>query len=320
MAIQFRKATKEQSRLRLSIAGPAGSGKTYSALKIATEMSALTGGKIAVIDTERGSASKYSDIFAFDVLELDDFHPESYVEAIKAAEKAGYDILILDSTTHEWNGKNGILELHEAAIQRQRVKNSFTAWADVTPLHNKFIDAILQCKCHVIASVRSKTDYVQDKDQNGRTEVRKVGMAAIRRDSDDYEYDIAIELDLNHNAVISKTRCAALDGKVFKKPGRELAEILVAWLSDGAEPAPATPEPVKQPKPQPEPKAPARTAYDEAVDSIIDDMKKVYLSGGNRNETEWEIYRKGLLKKTPDELETMLGNWQRAAEEKAKAA
>src|SRR5262245_61108076 len=178
MAIQFHKATKKQSRLRLAIAGPAGSGKTFTALQVASEM----GGKIAVIDTERGSASKYSDRFEFDVIELDDFHPDNYVEAIHAAERAGYDILIIDSTTHEWNGKNGILELHEAAIQRQRTKNSYTAWADVTPLHNKFIDAILQCKCHVIASVRSKVDYVQEKNERGQTEVKKVGMASIRRE------------------------------------------------------------------------------------------------------------------------------------------
>lgn len=234
MALTFKKATKTQSKLRLSIAGPAGAGKTFTALKLATEM----GGKIAVIDTERGSASKYSDMFEFDVLELDDFHPEKYIEAMQAAEKAGYEILIIDSTTHEWNGKNGILELHEAAIQRQRTKNSYTAWADVTPLHTRFIDAILGSKCHIIASVRSKVEYVQDKNDRGQTEVRKVGMASIQREGMDYEYDIQIELSIEHVGVITKTRCAALDGKTFKKPGRELAEILVAWLSDGATPAP----------------------------------------------------------------------------------
>lgn len=236
MGLTFKKASKRQSKLRMSIAGPSGSGKTYSSLKIAMEM----GGKIAVIDTERGSAAKYSDIFDFDVIELEDFHPERYIEAIQAAEKGGYDVLIIDSTTHEWNGKNGILELHEAAVQRQRTKNSYAAWAEVTPLHNAFINAILQCKCHVIASVRSKTDYVQEKNDRGYTEVKKVGMASIQREGMDYEYDIMMEMNIDHVGVITKTRCAALDGKAFKKPGREIAEILNAWLSDGAPAEPAT--------------------------------------------------------------------------------
>lgn len=236
MALTFKKAQKTQSKLRLSIAGPSGSGKTFTSLKVATEM----GGKIAFIDTERGSAAKYSDLFDFDVIELDDFHPERFIEAIQAAEKAGYDILIIDSTTHEWNGKNGILELHEAAVQRQRTKNSYTAWAEVTPLHTAFINAILQCRCHVIASVRSKTDYVQEKNDRGQTEIKKVGMASIQREGMDYEYDIMMEMNVDHTGIITKTRCAALDGKIFKKPGAELAAILSQWLNTGA-PAVTTP-------------------------------------------------------------------------------
>src|SRR5262245_29279631 len=157
MAFKFQKATKKLARLRLSIAGPSGSGKTYTALKVATEMNL---GKIAVIDTERGSASKYANKFNFDVLELTTFHPNSYIEAIQAAEKAGYNILIIDSTTHEWAGKGGCLELHDLAVKRQQTKNSYTAWADVSPLHQKFIDAIVGSSCHIIASVRSKTEYV----------------------------------------------------------------------------------------------------------------------------------------------------------------
>ncbi len=235
MALTFKKAQKQQSKLRMSIAGPSGSGKTFTALRIATEM----GGSIAVIDTEKGSAAKYSDQFTFDVLEMDDFHPDRYIEAIRAAERAGYDILIIDSTTHEWAGKNGILELHEAAVQKQRVKNTYTAWAEVTPLHNAFINAILQANCHVIATVRSKTDYVQEKNERGQTEIRKVGMASIQREGMDYEYDIMIEMDVNHTGVVTKTRCNELDGRTFRKPGAEIAEILTRWLSGGA---PATPK------------------------------------------------------------------------------
>ena len=234
---QIKKAAKTQSRLRLSIAGPSGSGKTYTALRLAS----VLGEKIGLIDTERGSASKYADQFDFDVIELDDFHPQNFIGAIKAFEKAGHDIIIIDSTTHEWNGTNGILELHEAAVAKQRTKNSYTAWAEVTPLHTDFIDSILQSRCHIIASVRSKTEYVQEKNDRGQTEIRKVGMASIQRADMDYEYDVMLELDVQHNGVITKTRCAALDGKVFKRPGNELGEMLKHWLTDGV--------PVKQPKP-----------------------------------------------------------------------
>lgn len=346
MTIQFRKATKEQSRLRLSIQGPAKSGKTYTSLKIATEMNL---GKIAVIDTERGSAAKYADQFEFDVFELDDFHPEKYIEAIHAAEKAGYAVLIIDSTTHEWNGRNGILELHEAASQRQKVKNNWTAWADITPLHMRFIDAILGSKCHVIASVRSKTEYVQDKNDRGQTEVRKVGMASIQREGMDYEYDIMIEMNLDHVGVIGGTRCGALDGKTFKKPGRELAEILVEWLTTGAEPAPekkAEPTPPKASAPPPPPPAPKRAApappkptlalapdpdpdpdidpaheesYEQARKEIIGEMREVFLSQ-DKTKAEWNKYEPKLQDKSADDPEVMLDDWRRAVTAKSKTA
>jgi|SRR5882672_651042 len=310
MAIQFRKATKKQSRLRLSIAGSSGSGKTYTALNIGMHL-----GRIALIDTERGSASKYSDIFEFDVIELENFHPDNYMEAIEAAEKAGYDVLIIDSLTHEWNSKDGILELHEAAIRKQKTKNSYTAWADVTPLHTRFIDTIVRSRCHVITTMRSKIDYVQEQNERGQTVVRKVGMAPIQREGMDYEHDVAMELDIDHVGVITKTRCAKLDGKTFKKPGRELAEILVAWLSDGA-----VPEPVRQAEPAPKPVAPAvDPAYEEARKSIIGDLRDVYLSQG-KTETDWNAYQMKLSDKTPDELETMLAIWQKAAAANAATA
>lgn len=243
MAIQFKKATKEQSFLRLGIGGPAGSGKTYTALNLATEMSKLKPGKIAVIDTERGSAAKYADIFEFDVLELTNHHPERFIEAINAAAEAGYLYIIIDSTTHEWIGKDGCLELADQAARRMRNPNSYAAWKDITPLHMAFFDAILRAPAHVIGTTRSKVDYVQNKDDStGKTKIEKVGMASIQREGADYEYDIMMDMDLQHYGSISKTRCAALDGKVFKKPGAEMAKVLVDWLSSGAAPAPK-PEP-----------------------------------------------------------------------------
>ena len=135
----FKKATKEQAKLRMGIIGPAGSGKTYTALLTARNL--VPDGKIAVLDTERGSASKYADIFEFDVCELESFHPENYIKTIQAAEEAGYDVLIIDSLSHAWTGKDGALELVDKAAARER-GNSFAAWRHVTPLHlagRKFI-------------------------------------------------------------------------------------------------------------------------------------------------------------------------------------
>ncbi len=229
MAIQFRKATKTQAKLRLAIVGPAGAGKTFSSLSVAQQL----GDKIAVIDTERGSASKYADEFSFDSLELESFEPENYVEAIKAAELSGYDVVIIDSLSHAWVGKGGALEQANNETLKQRTPNSYTAWRNVTPRHNAMIDAIVGCKCHVIATMRSKTEYVQEKDDRGKTTIRKVGLAPIQRDGAEYEFDVVGDIDQDNNFVVTKTRCSKLSGKVFNKPGRELGDALRAWLSDG---------------------------------------------------------------------------------------
>ncbi|NLN16775.1 MAG: ATP-binding protein [Firmicutes bacterium] len=229
MTFQFQRATKRQAKARIGIAGPAGSGKTYTALLLATSMC----NRVAVIDTEHGSASKYADEFEFDVLELDDFHPQNYVKAIEAAEAAGYDGLVIDSISHEWNGKNGCLELVELYAKRSKGGNKYAAWADVTPLHNAFIEAIHSAKLHIFATMRSKMDYIQTEDK-GRTVIQKVGMAPITREGVEYEMDIVGEMDLEHNMVITKSRCKALADKMFRPPGKELADAIKAWLSDGA--------------------------------------------------------------------------------------
>lgn len=226
----FQRATKRQARLRLALIGPAGSGKTYTALSIATAM----GGRIALLDTERGSASKYSDLFTFDTCEPENHHPERYIAAIDAAEQAGYDILIIDSLSHAWNGRDGALELVDKVAKRQQTNNTFGAWRDVTPLHNALVDAMTGARLHVIATLRAKTDYVQEKDDRGKTTIRKVGMQPIQRDGLEYEFDVVGDLDAENNLIIGKTRCSALAGLVFPKAGQEVAEMLNAWLQDGA--------------------------------------------------------------------------------------
>jgi hypothetical protein len=240
----FQKATKKQARLRMALIGPSGSGKTYTSLRIASRL----GKKIAVIDTEKGSASKYSDQFGFDVLELETFGPQRYIDAIKAAGDAGYEVLVIDSLSHAWNGKGGALELVDQATARSKSGNSYTAWRDVTPLHNDLIDAILRAKCHVIATMRVKTEYVIEKDEKtGKSTPRKVGLAPVQRDGMEYEFDVVGDMD-NAQLVITKTRCPAIAKAVVNEPGSEFADTLKAWLTDGVE----APEPMREPKPTPQ--------------------------------------------------------------------
>src|SRR5690606_25623008 len=197
------------------------------------------GQRIAVIDTERGSASAYADRFQFDTLQLTSFAPERYLEGIQAASDAGYDVLIIDSLSHAWAGKDGILEFVDKVAARSRSNNSFGAWREATPVHNKLVDGILDAKCHVIVTMRSKTEYVQEKDERtGRTTVRKVGMQPVQRDGLEYEMDIVADLDWENRLIVSKTRCEALQGYVVKQAGAELAGIIREWLGSGDAPAP----------------------------------------------------------------------------------
>ena len=232
MALSFQKATKKNSRLRMALIGAAGSGKTYTALAVASNLE----GPVAVIDTERGSASKYSDKFDFDVLELETFSPQMYVDAITAAQEAGYKTLIIDSLSHAWTGKEGALDQVSKAAKRSQSSNTFGAWRDVTPLHNAMVDAIINARMNIITTMRAKTEYLQEKDEKtGRTTIRKVGLAPIQRGGLEYEFDVVGDLDQDNNLIISKTRCPSLAGAVFKHAGREVAQQLQDWLR-----APAT--------------------------------------------------------------------------------
>lgn len=227
----FKPATKTQSRLRLALIGPSGSGKTYSALAIATHL----GKSIAVIDSEHGSASKYADLFHFDTCELTSFHPQNYINAIQAA--ADYDVLIIDSLSHAWMGKDGTLEQVDRVAKRLQYSNPFAAWRDVTPLHNQLVEAMLACPNHLIVTMRSKTEYVVETNEKGKSVPKKVGMAPIQRDGLEYEFDVCGELSLDNELIISKSRCPSLSGQLIAQPGEQIALILKDWLNEG-EPAP----------------------------------------------------------------------------------
>lgn len=244
MSFSFKKAEKKKSKLRIALIGPSGSGKTYSALAIATEMARQIGTKIAVIDTENGSAELYADEFAFDVLNLDSFSPYTYVEAIKAAESAGFGIIVIDSLSHAWMGKDGALEMADNETRKSRSGNSYTAWRNVTPAHNSLVDAIIQSGSHVIATMRAKTEYVQEKDDKGKTVIRKVGLAPIQREGLDFEFSVVGDIDLDHILTITKSRCKVLADKVIRNPGAPMANALMTWLNSGVAEDPK-PAPVK---------------------------------------------------------------------------
>jgi len=235
--LQITRATRQQVKARIALDGPSGGGKTYTALIAAKVLAA--GGKIILIDTERKSASLYADDpdlgVEFDKIELDDFDPAKYVQAIQLAEKSGYAVCVIDSLSHAWEGKGGILDLHDKAVERQKTKNSWTAWADVTPIHRDLVDAMLQSNMHIIATMRSKMEYVQEKNEStGRTEIKKLGMAPIQRQGMEYEFTVVADLDIEHTLTVSKSRCKLIADAVVKKPDESFFEIFANWLNSGA--------------------------------------------------------------------------------------
>lgn len=231
--MKFTKAVRQKAKLRLALTGPSGSGKTYGALKIAKGI----GGKIAVIDTEKGSASLYSHIANFDVLELDPpYTPERFIEAINAAEKAGYEVLVLDSITHEWSGVGGCLELVDEVAKARYRGNSWSAWNDITPRHRAFLDALMRTSMHVVATMRSKTETSQTEGPNGKKQVVKLGMKAEQRDGAEYEFTTVLDIVHDgHFAVASKDRTGLFADKDPQKITEKTGADLLNWLECGVE-------------------------------------------------------------------------------------
>jgi hypothetical protein len=198
--MQIIKAQRKQAVIKMAVQGPAGAGKTYSGLLLAY---GLVGNwnHVAVIDTENNSSHLYSHLGNFNVLSLPEpFSPERYIEAIEACEKAEMKAIIIDSISQEWEGNGGIIETHGGMAG-----NSFTNWNRVTPRHNAFVQKMLQSQAHIIATIRSKQDYVLT-DKNGKLVPEKVGLKGVTRDGMDYEFTVVLDLDIKHQATASKDR------------------------------------------------------------------------------------------------------------------
>ncbi len=229
----FRKAQRKQAKLKIGLSAPSGAGKTYSALLIAK---GICGNweEIAVIDTENGSAELYSDLGGYSVCGIKPpYTPKKYIDAISEAEEAGFKVLIIDSLSHAWSGEGGLLDMQDKATKSSKSGNSYTAWREVTPEHNKLVDAILQSNMDVIVTTRAKAEYVIT-ENNGKKEIKKVGLAPVFRDGLEYELTVFLDLSQEHIASASKDRTGLFDRQNFI-PTEETGKLLNTWRNGGAE-------------------------------------------------------------------------------------
>lgn len=234
--MQLRKATRQKVKIRLGLSAVAGGGKTMSALLIAKGMCG-DWTKIAMIDTENGSGDLYCHLGDYNVLPINaPYAPEKYIEAIKACENAGMEVIIIDSITHEWDGKGGCLEIVDQIAQASDSKNSYIAWGKVTPRHQAFIEAILQSKCHIITTVRRKQDYEMSKNAQGKLKVEKAGLKEITREGFEYELTVNIELNHGHYATASKDRTSLFMGRPEFIPSEETGKMIIEWCENGVDP------------------------------------------------------------------------------------
>lgn len=228
----LRKATRQKAKIRLGLSAVSGGGKTYSALLIAY---GLCGdwSKIALIDTENGSGDLYADLGPYNVLPLlPDYAPEKYIEAIKTCENAGMEVIIIDSASHEWSGQGGCLEQNELLAKVKYKGNTWSAWNETTPRHQKYIDTIISSKCHIITTTRSKTETIQTEDKK----IKKVGMKEIQREGFEYELTISFDMEKDgHYAVASKDRTKLFIDRPAFVPTIETGKLIRQWCEQGVD-------------------------------------------------------------------------------------
>mgnify|MGYP003115261622 CR=1 FL=1 len=223
--MNLRQSERKRAKIKMALQGSAGAGKTYSALLLAKGLTNGDFSKVAIIDSENGSADLYAHLGQYNVLSLTPpFTPENYVKAIEVCEKAGMEVIIIDSISQCWDE---LLDFHS-----KLAGNSFTNWAKVTPRQKTFVDKILQANAHIIATMRTKQDYVLNQ-KDGKYIPEKVGLKAVQRDGVDYEFTLVFDIDAKHFAVSSKDRTNLFSGKpefiISAATGRKILE----WCNNG---------------------------------------------------------------------------------------
>ena len=230
--MRIEKASRKQAKVKISLAGSSGSGKTYSAIQLAFGL-CNDYDKICVIDTENRSSSLYSHIGGFNVINVTPpFHPDKYVQAIQLSEQSGIEVIIIDNASHSWSGKGGCLDIHEKEVAKMRIPNSFTAWAVVTPLYQTLIDTVVNSPCHIISTLRSKTEYLMS-ERNGKQVPQKIGTTPMMRDGFDFEQTIAFDLDQSHKAFATKDRTTLFADKEPFIISIETGKKILEWCNSG---------------------------------------------------------------------------------------
>lgn len=230
-------ASRKNTKIKMAIQGPAGSGKTMSALKIAFGL-CNDWSKIVVVDTENRSSELYAHLGKFKVIQFPSpFTPERYVEAIQLCERNQMQVIIIDSISHEWEGIGGVLEQHA-----KMTGNSYTNWSKLTPRHNYFVQYMLQSPIHIIGTIRSKQEYVLN-EKNGKQVPEKVGMKGLTRSGMDYEFTLVFELDIKHNAISTKDRTSLFIDKHEGILDENAGIAILQWCNEGE---PITPIPANE--------------------------------------------------------------------------
>ncbi|MDN5916636.1 MAG: ATP-binding protein, partial [Pseudonocardia sp.] len=230
--IEFLPATRAAAKARIALTGPSGAGKTYTGLTLGCRLAEEAGGRLAVIDTERGKSQMYKGIqgWDFDVFAPQSFSPASLTEALGVAAGHSFPVVLLDSWTHYWSGTDGMLEQVD---RRAKGGNNFSGWKEARPDERRMIDSLVSYPGHVIVTLRVKTEYVIEANDKGKQVPRKVGLKPEQRDGMEYEFDVIGDLDLDNTLSVSKTRIPMLHGQVIAQPGAELAVTIADWLADG---------------------------------------------------------------------------------------
>ena len=230
--LEFEPATKPATNAFIALTGPANSGKTYTSLAMATGL----GTNIGVCDTERGRASHYAGLFPFQHLRMPDFRPQTLVQALAIGAQRKFDVMVIDSGTHYWSGRGGVLEQVDRTTNDSRSKNAFTSgWKTVKPIEHEMWDAITAFPGHVIMTLRVKTAYELVRNDSGGVEPKKVGLKPDQRADAEYEFDFVGDLDMSHTMTVSKCSYPGLfeSGERIELPNTETGAKIAQWLNEG---------------------------------------------------------------------------------------